>query len=193
MKGVIMKKIMCLFFALYLGLCTVNAQGNESTKTDIDAVVKENATKYEITQNKKYLNIAYKWAMEGVDNKTKNINTIKTAIVLSSYKLKPKNMMKSYELFCEVDEDECLKYNEQYKKSLEETNKMLTDKNEKNKKNWTQALYGFAGGAAAGYTSGTRYNRPYYDPYNRPYEPTIKQNTTTKCRMIFDTLHCDTY
>ena len=114
--------------------------------------------RYDITQDKKYADKAYIYANKAVKNEVGDINTIKKAIILSAYKLKPNKMIKAYDYLCTLNNNECKQYYDDYKKMLESTNKLIVERKENNAKVWAEALSGAAKGFSDGYTRQTRTN-----------------------------------
>lgn len=69
-----------------------------------------NFYKYQYTRSSKYLDDAYKYAFDAVQNKTKDVNMIVLAIATSNEKMKEKKIIEAYEYLCSVDKNECDKY-----------------------------------------------------------------------------------
>lgn len=114
--------------------------------------------RYDITENKQYADKAYIYANKAVKNGVGDIKTIKKAIILSAYKLKPNKMIKAYDYLCTLNNNECKQYYNDYKKMLESTNKLIAEQKENNAKAWAEALSGAAKGFSDGYARQTRTN-----------------------------------
>lgn len=127
--------------------------------------------RYDITQNKKYADKAYVYANKAVKNRVGDIKTIKKAIILSAYKLKPSKMINAYDYLCTLNSNECKKYYNDYRKMLESTNKLIAEQKENNAKAWAEALSGAA--------------RSFNDGYAR--------QTVTNCYGIGNSINCYSY
>lgn len=99
------------------------------------SIIGKHMERYELTKEKKYLKNGYKWSKKAIEYKTNDIFSIKSAIVFSSLYLKPNNMIESYDLMCEINQEECLNYKQDFDKLLTATQEMKKEKrsNTKNK------------------------------------------------------------
>lgn len=132
---------------------------------------------HKITKRKKYLNKAYKISKKAVKNEIKDVNTLKTSIMISSFKGSPKNTSKAYTQMCEANRDECNAFYSDYDEMYNQS-KLQQKENRK----WikTAALVLFIGLAAFG------------GAYAGANAANNKKKSVT-CTTIGNTTYCNEY
>ncbi len=159
-------------------ISSLDKQTQKDFKNAIYAIYISNALdSHKITKQKKYLNKAYKISKKAVRNEISNIDTLKTSIMISSFKGSPKNTTKAYAQMCEANRDECSLFYDEYDEMYNQS-KLQQKENRK----WikTTALVLFIamaafGGAYAGANSANNKKR------------------SITCNTIGNTTYCNEY
>lgn len=94
--------------ALECNIKTKKKDLSEQERIDFENVCRGNivkicAKRYELSQDKKYIKKATKYAFEAIENKTKDIETIQSAIVLAAVNLDINSMIKAYDYLSAVN------------------------------------------------------------------------------------------
>lgn len=154
--------------------------------------IQTNLALFELTQEKKYAKRAYKWSKIAVDDKTTQLYSIQTNILMASYKPNLKQMTKAYDLFREINLKEATDFMPDYQKLYQHSAKIKQEKLDAKKQKVRNALYYTLMALSAGcksYGEGLqKQSQNYYNSINRT--PTMYNATS---RQIGDTTYTTIY
>lgn len=135
--------------------------------------------RYNITKEEKYLNIAYKWCKQAIEDRTNQIYSIRAAMIMAGYKRNPEMITEAYDLYREKDINGAESFVAEYENLLNATKEYKTAQTQETKQKWSNGLrktagvllYGVAAGAAG-----------YANAYNNTYNnmPKTYNSTTTQ-------------
>lgn len=151
--------------------------------------VQTNLALYELTREEKYARKAYKWSKISVEDKTDQLFSIQSNILMASYKPNLKQMTKAYDLFREVNLEEANKFLPTYQKLYERGIEIKKQKLDAKKQKARNVMYGMLLGIAAGcrgYAAGAGSNATY----NRNSSPTMYNATS---RQVGNTTYTTIY
>lgn len=178
----------------YKTLSKAVSDGYKRKKTgDIEAIkkynnmfsafaIQNNLALYELTREEKYARKAYKWSKISIEDKTDQLFSIQSNILMASYKPNLKQMTNAYDLFREVDLEEANKFLPTYQKLYERGIEIKKQKLDAKKQKARNIMYGMLLGIAAGcsgYAAGARNSTP------KMYNATSSQIGNTTYTTIY--------
>lgn len=115
-------------------------------KTQLQNSMRENlvmlcAQRYEVTKNTTYLSKIYKYSFDAIDNGTKNVNTVKMAIMTAAIDLNKDNMIKAYDYLCYIDPKAAEEYKDEYVKILDNVTAVIAQNKQIQRLYWSNALF----------------------------------------------------
>lgn len=131
------------------------------------SIIDYNLKLYDLWQEKKYLNKAYKWAKIAIKDSTNQIYSIQAAIILGGEKLDTKLMKQAYTLYMTKDAEGAAAWKENFSKILTNTNKLIQERKERNAEIWADAIR----------STGQSFN--------------TGNHNSTNCYTIGNTMRCD--
>lgn len=165
--------------ALKQDVSSLDKQTQKEIKNLIYSLYIVNALKtHKITKQKKYLNKSYKISKKAVNNEMDDIDTLKTSMMVFSFKGNPKYIAKTYAQMCETNKSECDafydKYNELYNQG-----KIQQKENKKWIKNTFLVLFVIIAIAGAAYAGTSAANN--------------KKKKNVVCHSAGSTTYCNEY
>ena len=129
---------------------------------------------------RKYLNKAYKISKKAVKNEVQDIGTLKTSMVISTFKGSPGNTAKASAQMCEANKSECEAYYAEYDEMYNQSKLQRKENLKWIKTTGLVLLIGLAafGGAYAGSRAANNNNN---------------NNKNMTCRTVGDTTYCNQY
>lgn len=155
-------------------------------------LIAKNIERFEVTKEQKYLKDGYKWSKIAVKEKTNDIFSLKSAIMLASLNINPKLIIKSYDTLCEVNLEECKSFKPNYDELLENTKKYKVQKKQEIKEKWVNGLKNVGSVLLVGIAGfGAGYSSAYSNSYSNTVKTPTMYNATS--RQIGNTTYTTIY